>query len=181
MTQFRYLGEDIERQVGHKKYRYLYFWMTISFIGILFYRLERSLFLIFGNSYSVIRLLGLPIFQLIKALSNIDIHYKADVKGGILILHHSIGVVISGNAIIGNHITLTGGNVIGVNRKCTKGSFVIGNYCNLGANATIIGPLKLGDNIKIGASACVTKSFNGNLTLVGVPAREKHVKNPSNN
>jgi len=37
------------------------------------------------------------------------------------------------------------------------GSFVIGDDCSLGANATIIGPLILGERIKVGASACVIK------------------------
>lgn len=30
-----------------------------------------------------------------------DIHYKADIKGGLLVLHPSVGCVISGQSIIG--------------------------------------------------------------------------------
>jgi serine acetyltransferase len=37
----------------------------------------------------------------------------------------------------------------------------------------VIGDLVLGDNVKVGAGAIVTKSFpKDNIVLVGVPARE---------
>jgi serine O-acetyltransferase len=49
--------------------------------------------------------------------------------------------------------------------------------CYLGANATIIGPLVLGNNISIGASACVVKSYlEDNIILIGVPAIPKSKK-----
>ena len=90
-----------------------------------------------------------------------------------LILHPSVGCVISGQSIIGENLTLTGGNIIGLKKIKGKEEFRIGNNCSLGANATIIGPLILGNNIKIGASACVVRScVNDNSTLVGVPAYE---------
>lgn len=107
--------------------------------------------------------------------SNLDIHYKADIKGGLLILHPAVGVVISGQAVIGENLTLTGGNIIGAKKNCEAGSFKIGDNCSFGANATLIGPLIIGNNIQIGASACVVKSFKqDNLMLVGVPAEIKN-------
>ncbi|MFY7741090.1 MAG: DapH/DapD/GlmU-related protein [Flavobacterium sp.] len=107
-----------------------------------------------------------------QAYSNIDIHYKADIKGGLLILHPSMGITISGMANIGENLTLTGGNVIGISKKCELDTFRIGDNCNLGANAVILGPIIIGNNITIGALACVTKSFTeNNLTLVGSPAQ----------
>lgn len=158
--------------LGRNKLRLVHLWLSRSFWGIFLYRLERSFYLIFKNSYGVIRLPLIPIFNLIQAYSNLDIHYKADIKGGLLILHPSVGVVISGQSIIGKNLTLTGGNVICATRKCGKGEFVIGDNCTLGANATIIGPVVLGNNISVGASACVVKDCPvDHTTLVGVPAR----------
>ena len=105
--------------------------------------------------------------------SNLDIHYKANIAGGILVLHPSVGVVISGQAVIGKNLTLTGGNVIGVKRKTEKGEFLIGDNCSFGANATLIGPVIIGNNISIGASACVIHNcLMDNSTLVGVPAKQ---------
>ena len=172
MTQFRFFIEDVKRMLGKYKARIVFIWLSRSFWGILLYRIERSLFLIFGRAHALIRIIFLPLIYLLRAYSNIDIHYKANIKGGLLILHPSVGVVISGQVSIGRHLTLTGGNVIGIKESCDHNSFQIGDHCELGANATIVGPLILGNHIKIGASACVVKSEDrDNSILVGVPAK----------
>lgn len=172
MSQFSYFISDVKRMLGKHKIRIMYVWLSRSFWGILLYRLERSLFLMFGRTYSFLRVPLVPVFNLIQAYSNIDIHYKADIKKGLSVLHPSIGIVISGQSVIGENLTLTGGNVIGVHKKCEPGTFVIGNQCSLGANATIIGPVVLSDNITVGASACVVKSCHiSESVLIGVPAQ----------
>ncbi len=171
VTQLIFFYKDFIRMLGKNKFRIIYIFITRSFAGVFLYRVERGMFLLMGKSYSYLRLLFLPIILLIQAYSNIDIHYKASIKGGLLILHPSVGCVISAKASIGSNLTITGGNVIGSNKK-KRGDFIIGDNCTLGANAVIIGPLELKDNIRIGASCCVTKSFEeSNCNLVGVPAR----------
>ncbi len=175
--QFLYFTQDVKRILGKKKFRILYIWMSRSFAGVILYRIERSLFLTFGRFYEITRILFLPIIYLLQAYSNMDIHYKANVKGGISVLHPAMGIVISGKSIIGSNLTLTGGNVIGINKKTAIGDFIIGNNCNLGANAVVLGPIKLADNISIGALACVTKDFaESDVILTGVPAQIKIVK-----
>lgn len=172
-TQFNYFLKDIGRIIGRKKYRLLIVIFTRSFWGLFAYRIERSGFLVFGKYYSILRLPLIPLFTLIQSFSNIDIHYKSNVKGGILILHPSLGVVVSSRATVGSNLTLTGGNAIGFNANTNNKKFIIGDNCNLGANAVIIGAIILGNNIQIGASACVTKSFEeNNIILVGVPAKK---------
>jgi len=174
LSQLRYFGKDIVRLLGRNKWRIFIIIFSRTFIGIGWYRFERSLFSIFGKYYSIIRLPLTPISFLQQAFSNLDIHYKADIGPGLLILHPSVGIVISGQAIIGKSLTLTGGNVIGATKQCKRGEFVIGDNCEVGANAVIIGPLLLGNNVKVGASACVVKSFTeNNITLLGVPAKIK--------
>lgn len=171
MTQMRYFAQDLNRMLGKHKIRIIHIWLSRSFAGIFLYRLERSMFMVFGKSYGYLRIPFIPIINIFQAYSNIDIHYKANIKGGLSILHPSVGCVISGQTRIGNNFTLTGGNVVGVKKKCVENTFLIGDNCSMGANATIIGPLKLGNNIKIGASACVVKDcLVHNSILVGVPA-----------
>ena len=173
MLQITYFSKDVKRMLGKHKIRVFHIWLSKSFWGVLLYRFERSLFLLFRNSYGILRVPFIPIQLIIQTYSNIEIHYKAEIKGGLLILHPSVGCVISGQSIIGENLTLTGGNIIGLKKIKGKEEFRIGDNCSLGANATIIGPLILGNNIKIGASACVVKScLNDNSTLVGVPADE---------
>lgn len=170
-TQFGYFRKDVTRMLGKNKLRILVIWMSRGFIGVMLYRWERSLFLLFGPKYQYIRLLGIPFFNIFQAYSNIDIHYKANIGGGLNILHPSMGVVISGRATIGANCTLIGGNVIGVENK-KKSSFIIGSNLHMGANSVIIGPLTLGTNCTIGAMACATRSFEENdITLIGIPAK----------
>jgi len=169
--QLIFFLKDLSRLLGKYRIRILHLWLSRVFWGILLYRFERGLFLTIGNFYGYIRILFLPLLYPIQAYSNIEIHYRADIAGGVIILHPSVGVVISAYSKIGKNLTLTGGNVIGGKPGCKFGDIVLGNYVTLGANATIIGPVKLGDNINIGASACVVKDcLINNTTLVGVPA-----------
>jgi len=169
MSQFNYLKKDVTRLLGKNKWRILVVFFSRVFVGIFWYRIDRGLYLLIGNKYKFIRIILSPFFYMVQAYSNLDLHYESDIGPGIKILHSSVGVVISGMAKIGKNVTLTGGNVIGMN---DPGEFIIGDNCFLGANACIIGPLKLGSNINIGACACVVKSFlEDGLVLVGVPAK----------
>lgn len=173
MTQLRYFIADVKAMLGKYKSRLIYIWLTRSFLGVFVYRFERSLYLIFNRYYTFVRLPFVPFSQLLQSYSNIEIHYKADIKGGLKVLHPSVGVVVSGKSIIGKNLILTGGNVIGVKRNCGVGDFVIGDDRHMGANATVIGPVVLGDSVTIGASACVNRSFvESEVVLVGVPAKK---------
>ena len=170
MSQIKYLQADVGRILGKNKWRILILPFSRIFVGIFWYRVDRSLYLLMGEYYKIIRLLLSPFFLIIQFYTNIDIHYTSDIGPGLLILHPSVGIVVSGKIIAGKNLTLTGGNVIGMNEN--TGNIILGDNCTLGTNACIIGPLTLGNHIQIGALACVVKSFKqDNLTLVGVPAK----------
>jgi serine acetyltransferase len=170
--QFKYFGQDLNRMLGKYKIRILHMWLSRAFWGIFLYRMERGLFLLIGRPYEILRIIFLPIIYLIQSYSNMDLNYKSEIKGGLLVLHSSLGIVISGYAVIGENLTLTGGNVIGGKAGCGPGDIQIGNNCEMGANAVIIGPIKLGNNIDIGASACAIRDcLEDNVALVGVPAK----------
>jgi serine O-acetyltransferase len=49
----------------------------------------------------------------------------------------------------------------------------LGNHVSLGANAVVLGPVIIGDNVNIGAGAVVINDAPDNCFLVGVPAVEK--------
>ena len=173
MTQITYLLEDINSLLGKNKLRIILLFFNRGFWGIFSYRLDRSLYLVFKNAYKFIRIFLAPLFYLLQIISNCDIHYNSDIKGGINIHHPSLGIVISGKSKIGKKLTLTGGNVIGIKSGSKNPIIEIGDCCNMGANACIIGPLKLGNNHQIAAMACVVKNYcEDNLTLLGVPARK---------
>ena len=41
----------------------------------------------------------------------------------------------------------------------------------VGAGAKILGPIKIGNNVKIGANAVVLKNLSDDRTVVGIPGR----------
>lgn len=171
--QLVYLRLDLIRILGKNKLRIIHIWMSRAFIGIFIYRFERALYKLLGKPYEIFRVILLPLFNLAQAYSNLDLNYKSDIKGGILVLHPSAGIVISGYSVIGSNLTLTGGNIIGAKPGCKYGEIEIGNNVSLGANSVILGPIKLGNQITIGASACVIRDcLNDNKILVGIPAYE---------
>lgn len=58
-------------------------------------------------------------------------------------------------------------------------NFEIGDNCYIGAGATILGPVKIGNNVTIAAGAVVTKDVPDNCVAAGVPARV--IKNKDEN
>ena len=172
LQQLKYFIQDLKRITNKSLLRIV----TLPFLrqvwGIGLYRIDRGFYLLIGKHYNIVRLIFMPIYNFIQALANIEIHYKADIKGGFMILHPAVGVVISRYSIIGNNFTMTGGNVIGAKPGCQHNEIIIGNFCSMGANATLIGPLKISNNIVIGASACVVNDcLVDDSILVGIPAK----------
>ena len=93
------------------------------------------------------------------------------IGAGLTIYHHG-EIIVNENAKIGENCQFHGGNCIGNNGISDK-SPIIGDGLDLGIGAKIIGDIKLGNNIRVGANAVVNKSFdNANKVLVGVPAHE---------
>ena len=90
-----------------------------------------------------------------------------------IILFHPYGIVVSGEATLGDEVVIRQQVTIG-NKGVGEGSDdcpVIGDRVDIGAGAKIIGGITIGEDSKIGANAVVTKSFPANSILVGVPAR----------
>lgn len=89
---------------------------------------------------------------------------------GLSIYHHGM-IIVNEKARIGDNAKLHGGNCIGNNGK-TDENPVIGNDLDLGIGASVIGDITLGNHVRVGANAVVTKTFEGDgITLVGIPAK----------
>ena len=94
-----------------------------------------------------------------------------NVFGRNIQIFHSQGIVINGNAQIGDNCYLYGNNCVGndgISNKCP----VIGNNVRLCVGAKVLGDVILADNIVVAAGAIVTKScLKSNVILAGIPAR----------
>lgn len=124
------------------------------------------------------RLLARISSQIARFLTGIEIHPGARVGQGFFI-DHGMGVVIGETAEIGNNVTLyhdvtLGGTTVfdAKGKVTTKRHPTIGNNVIIGSGAQVLGPIKIGDNAKIGSNAVVVKDVETNATVVGVPAHK---------
>ncbi len=120
--------------------------------------------------------LGLPfvpryISNIARQITGIDIHPGAKI-GKNLFIDHGTGVVIGETVEIGDNVTLYQGVTLGgIHLKDEKRHPTLGNNIIVGAGAKLLGPITIGDDVKIGANSVVTKNIPPNSIVVGVPGR----------
>ena len=82
---------------------------------------------------------------------------------------HPLCVVIGKDAVIGDNFTIYQGVTIGQNNDKFP---VIGDNVTVFAGAKIIGGIKIGNNVIVGANSVVTHDVPDNCVVAGIPARE---------
>jgi serine O-acetyltransferase len=170
--QLRYLHEDLARIVNGRWWRHLSALSSPGFAAVAFYRFDRAAYLALGRSWPAVRVLMSPFIALLRPwLGGCEIHYRADIGPGLLILHPTLGAVVSRHAVVGSRLTLTGGNCLGMREVSEGDSLVIGSDVDLGANATVLGPAMIGSRVRVGAGAVVIGDVPEGSSVVGVPAR----------
>lgn len=106
-----------------------------------------------------------------RQLTGIDIHPGAKI-GKDFFIDHGQGVVIGETTEIGDNVTLYQGVTLGgVSLEAKKRHPTLGNNIVVGAGAKILGPILIGDNVRVGANSVVTKDIPSNSVVVGVPGR----------
>ena len=163
VDQIHRLRQDARALVGNRPSRWLRLPFTSQFAILASYRLNRAAFLALGRGWSAVRAVTAPLtFDSIFVTSELD--YRADLGGGVRILHPQLGVVIGGGVVAGPGLVLAGGNVIG------EGNPNLGDGVSLGVNASILGDVHVGGGVVVAAGAVVVRSFEGPGMLAGVPA-----------
>lgn len=95
-----------------------------------------------------------------------------NVFGSGLSIAHYGTIIVNPYCRIGKNCRLHACVNIGTRAGESGAAPEIGDNAYIGPGAKIIGPIKLGNNIAVGANAVVNKSFpDGDCTIAGVPAR----------
>lgn len=106
-----------------------------------------------------------------RFLTGIDIHPGAQI-GRRFFIDHGMGVVIGETAIIGDDVLLYQGVTLGgTSSKKEKRHPTLGRGVVVGANATVLGNITLGNYAKVGAGSVVVNDVPEHATVVGIPGR----------
>jgi serine O-acetyltransferase len=109
--------------------------------------------------------------QIGRFLTGIEIHPGATI-GRRFFIDHGMGVVIGETAEIGDDVLLYQGATLGgTGNEKGKRHPTLGNHVVVGSGAKVLGNIRIGDNVKIGAGSVVVHPVPDNSTVVGIPGR----------
>ncbi len=110
--------------------------------------------------------------QISRFLTGTEIHPGARIGKGFFI-DHGMGVVIGETTEIGDNCVLFHNVTLGGTGKHKgKRHPTIGNDVMIGTGAILLGPIKVGNNVKIGANTFILmQDVPDNTTVAGTPGR----------
>ena len=109
------------------------------------------------------------LFKFIQIITGIELPCEVAI-GRNFVIDHFGGIIISGYTQFGNNCRIRNGVVIGLRRIEDKVAPIIGDNVDIGTGAKILGPIRVGNNVVIGANAVVICDVPDNSIAVGVPA-----------
>lgn len=110
------------------------------------------------------------IWKLQYLFFNCSVPASCEIGKGTEFGYGGIGVVLHPRTVIGNNCIIGQGVTIGGKSGWYEVP-VIGDNVHIHAGARIIGPVRIGDNVEIGANSVVVKDVPSNCVVAGVPAR----------
>lgn len=116
-----------------------------------------------------IKLLARILSQWTRFFTGIEIHPGATI-GKRCFIDHGMAVVIGETTEIGDDVTIYQGVTLGgTGKDVGKRHPTIGNRVVISSGAKVLGPFRVGDDVKIGAGSVVLKEVPDNCTVVGIP------------
>ena len=128
----------------------------------------------YGIRSRAIRMPFSILYKFLKVVSEIltGIELPCEVKlGRRFRIDHFGGIVISGDTVFGDDCVIRNGVTVGLRHTGHRGAPIIGNRVDIGAGAKVLGSIRIGDDVAIGANAVVISDVPSNSIAVGVPAK----------
>ncbi|MDS0476139.1 serine O-acetyltransferase [Natrinema sp. 1APR25-10V2] len=108
--------------------------------------------------------------NVVRFLTGVEIHPAAEL-GRRVTIDHGMGVVVGETAEIGDDVHMYHGVTLGGDtNEPVKRHPTIEDGAQLGANATLLGDITIGEGAAVGAGSVVTQDVESGATVVGVPA-----------
>jgi serine O-acetyltransferase len=151
-------------------------WASEGFWALTIYRLQHAL----GKAgpkwaWLPLRLVLALIRKLFVLVTHISLHPNAEIGPGLLIPH--VGPLhVFPLARIGADCSILQVCTIGAGSK--PGGPQIGDHVELGCHSCVLGPVRIGDGVRVGAGAVVVGDVPAWSTAVGVPARVVRTREP---
>lgn len=108
--------------------------------------------------------------KFVELLTNSSVPSRCTIGGGLRIQHFG-QIMIHDTVIIGKNATIYNGVTIGLQHDNDIQGPVLGDDVYIGAGAKILGNIRVGNNVSIGANAVVLRDVPDNSIAVGIPAR----------
>ena len=108
------------------------------------------------------------LFRLVETVVGVSLPKAATIGPGLRVWHFG-GIFLHPDCVIGANCTLRQGVTIG-NREEGGPVPVIGDDVDIGAGAKVLGAIRIGNRVLVGANAVVVKDVPDDHVAVGVPA-----------
>lgn len=105
----------------------------------------------------------------IRVIYSCELPTNLKLGKGVVLKHNGLGVVIHPDAIIGENTQIY--QNVSIAGRNNRGTPIIGKNVFIGCGACILGGVKIGDNVSIGANAVVLDDIPENAVVVGVPGK----------
>ena len=109
------------------------------------------------------------LFKFVQIITGVELPCEV-VIGRNFVIDHFGGIVVSGYARFGDDCRIRNGVVVGLKNVDEPIAPVFGNNVDIGTWAKVLGSIRIGNDVIIGANAVVLVDVPDNSLAVGVPA-----------
>lgn len=152
------------------RYNKMHTWAQL-FLTVLRKQEFRYVFVFRLYQAKVFRFLSWIWLKFITNRTQIFIGWKTKIDSGLVIIHGGC-IAVNNEAVIGKNCTIYHGVTIGMEfRGKRRGNPVIGNQVWVGANAAIVGNVRVGDDVLIAPGAFVNFDVPSHSVVIGNPGK----------